>query len=824
MDGRRTWMAIALVSAGMLAFQISLMRVFAYLQGYQFAYLMVSLALLGFGASGTILSLGSNLFERGRAEWIRIAILFASVMMGFSQHLSQLPFLRFDAYLLFNERDQLFRLMAQLAILMLPFLAGAFAIGLYLIGSSDKQGTRYCSTLVGSSVGGLLAIALLDQVEPSRLLAVSGMVSLLGALVLPTGTFNLEPAARTSESSSLQNPSNEKTSFRLSAKSGKSALVALVSGMVLFNVVWPPELISSQFKDRSYFSLLPDARMISEEPDVDGHLEVLHSPSYRYASGLSLSFQGEVEARNVALVNGSVYSHLPSGNPDSSSVFDYSTEKPVFELPVKLENILLLNPHDWEIVDSLSKSGIQSVVVTESHSGVIQYLDSIETRRGIELYHTTARAFLESYAGNRFDLIRFPKAGNIGGSSNLVALQETFEYTVEAYVEAWNQLSDEGLIVTTSSLDHPPRVSLRLLQTYYDVLEAVGIDDSTGHVAALRGWSSISIALSKKPLSAEQLEVFRNACARLQFDPLVLPDLKEEERAQYHELQDSEYFRYVDAIAARDATLDNYVFNIEAATDDRPYVFQFVKLSSLPMLLEAFGGQQTPHLELGLLVLLVTLAIVAGIALVVILAPLVLRNREFRARPSLVVYFLGIGLGYMSFEMSWIHSLNRYLENPAVSAALIISGLLLFSGLGSLVSASLPKSRRIAGLVCGCITCLIALKLPAILLGDWFVEAGMPALRWSLLTGVIGISAFCMGIPFPLGLRVFSRLGKRSLFWAWGLNGFASVISPPLCVLLSMTFSFRWVFGLAALAYLVAGLSLLRAGRQNGSISGVLRL
>jgi hypothetical protein len=67
--------------------------------------------------------------------------------------------------------------------------------------------------------------------------------------------------------------------------------------------------------------------------------------------------------------------------------------------------------------------------------------------------------------------------------------------------------------------------------------------------------------------------------------------------------------------------------------------------------------------------------------------------------------------------------------------------------------------------------------------------------------------AFCMGMPFPLGLASLSGRAAHLVPWAWGINGCASLISAVLATLLAIHFGFSVVIGVAVLLYLVAGLT-----------------
>ena len=78
----------------------------------------------------------------------------------------------------------------------------------------------------------------------------------------------------------------------------------------------------------------------------------------------------------------------------------------------------------------------------------------------------------------------------------------------------------------------------------------------------------------------------------------------------------------------------------------------------------------------------------------------------------------------------------------------------------------------------------------------------------ALALALIAPLAFCMGMPFPLGLTRVARLDPAFVPWAWGLNGCASVVSAAAATLLAMHLGFSatvaiavCLYGLAALAF-----------------------
>jgi hypothetical protein len=79
---------------------------------------------------------------------------------------------------------------------------------------------------------------------------------------------------------------------------------------------------------------------------------------------------------------------------------------------------------------------------------------------------------------------------------------------------------------------------------------------------------------------------------------------------------------------------------------------------------------------------------------------------------------------------------------------------------------------------------------------------------------------FVLGMPFPLGLRVAMQCSSALGAWAWGVNGFFTVIGTVLALMLGMMVGFRMVLFLACACYLVGLLVIRRISSraENGAV------
>jgi hypothetical protein len=250
-----------------------------------------------------------------------------------------------------------------------------------------------------------------------------------------------------------------------------------------------------------------------------------------------------------------------------------------------------------------------------------------------------------------------------------------------------------------------------------------------------------------------------------------------------------------------------YVFDVSPLTNQRPYFAAYIRPRDL---LRFADRLETVQDEWGYLLLWATLGIATAAAVVLVLVPVVFGWRTIFARYpgklGTMVYFLCLGLGYIVVEVGLISHFMRALSNATVSAAVLFTGMLVFSGLGSFASGRwLDTARRTMP--------RIFLAIGAILIGYAFLLdpvldriGTLPyALRIALCLGIIVPPAFLMGMPMPTGMATLARLGKDHMFlWAWGINGCFSVLGAALVPIVSTSFGLPAVVLVGAAAYLAA--------------------
>ena len=792
----RLLLSLGILSAAIIAFQLALMQILSIVQWHHFAYMVISVALLGFGAAGTVLALFRQWLLKRIYVLLPVLMISCGITMSLVIYFSQLSFIRFDSYLLFSDYVHVGRLLLTYLLFIIPFLLGALAIGIIFDRYVAVIGKVYFANLLGSATGGLLLLGLLWFLLPGRLPAIISWLPVIAGIVIIS-------VDRT-------NGRAQKGAGTFKHKVVLPLIAFFASIICVWTIAVPPQLHLSQFKDISKALLLPDAEIKMEKTSPYGPIQAVTSPVLRYAPGLSLKANQPVNASTAVFINGDWLGVVAgSSRPDTSFVLQYTS----FDLPYKMakrKHVLVLQAGTGIEVAHAFSHGAGNIVAIEPNTVLIAALkhelapdnDSLFYQPAVTIRPLEPRIFLSSDTGY-YDLISLPVTGGFGGSAGLYALHEQFLLTKEAFLKMWPRLKEEGVISITAWMDYPSRHPLKLLATLVETLEQLNVRQPHQHIAAIRSWSTISFVVTKSALTEPEIQNARDFCNEWQFDPALLPGVQPEERIRYHQLQDSSFFQSMDKLFSpgKAALYADYDFNVVPATDNRPYFSQFIRWKSLSRLAEYFGNRSIPFFEIGYLLVVITLAQITVVSFVLVLLPLFKRGWKGKSSAGALLYFGGIGLGYMFVEMIFIQHFILYFGNPVYAVTTVITALLLFSGFGSFTAGRFAGKRKALLLVFTTIIVLLfvyAAVLMPLLQHTMQASLVVKLLIVFLLTAPL---AFCMGIPFPAGLSQLAQTDPQKIPWAWGLNGCISVISTALAMLIAVEAGFTMVLLLAAFAY-----------------------
>lgn len=789
--GILTMAAIALLSSALIAYQVAIIQLLSLMQWYHYANMVISVALLGFGAAGSLLSLKREWLLQHSNRLLPLLMIGCGITMITAVELSGSGFARFDSYLLFIGAWQWLRLLINYTLFFIPFFLGALALGIVFTKHVAEIGKIYFSNLAGSGIGALLGAFLAGYFFPASLPMVAALMAIMAVLFL------------------LQKKDRWLT----------IATIFSITVFIFYRLDKPTVTRLSEYKSLSKTLNLPGARILIQRPGAYGLVQVVSADALRYAPGLSLAFDKNVPVKKVIFNNGDWFGPVDSWDPaDIFHLLDYTTMMLPYVLK-KRNNILVLNAGTGLNISHALWNKASHIDAVEPHRTVAKLLlnelaadnDSLFYQPQIKMHITEPRSFL-SLTNKKYDLVQLPLIGAFGGGVGLYAMREEYGLTKETFLKMWNLLEDDGVISITTWMDYPFRNPLKITATLAETLEEAGITQHRSHITAVRSWATVTYLLKKSVFTDADTAAIRKFCAGYFFDPLLLPGLKQEERMIHNGISDSSFFVYTDELLTgnRKFFYEEYGFNIKPATDDKPYFSQFFRRKSFPHLSNVFGSQNVSFIELGWLISVITFLQITLMALLLILLPLFkLRRVSSGSKKNWTLfYFSGLGIGYMFFEIVLIQKFILFFGNPVYASAIVICVMLLASGAGSYYSSRLlpaPKvMRRILLLV---FLFLLVYTFGLHLLLQQI--ASLPDL-FKLITSmlIIACPAFLMGMPFPLGLRAQSVIEEKNIPWAWGINGCMSVISAALATLLTVETGFSTVIMMAAICYAVSMMSI----------------
>jgi hypothetical protein len=339
-----------------------------------------------------------------------------------------------------------------------------------------------------------------------------------------------------------------------------------------------------------------------------------------------------------------------------------------------------------------------------------------------------------------------------------------------------------------------------------EALLAHGANQPARHLLALRSLQQAVVFLSPEPFSQEDLDAARRFSRLHSFDLVWLPDLRSEEANRYNALNQPLFYETARAILTGKGSIPPAasLYSLRPATDPHPYFWHSMKWSTLPDALHTLGRQGLMLFDWGMLVMAATLLVAAFLGAVLILLPLgrIPKTSPPYTRLRILLYFTALGLAYLSLEMAVFQRSTLLLGHAVVAAVVVFSVFLIGSGLGSL-SAPAGSSRgislRVFLPIAGGIIFAAVILWPV---GTRLWSLAGPIQILSILAALAPLT-WAMGRPLPWGLRQLDS-HRSAIPWAWGINGFASVVASPLAVLLSVQFSQPVTWTAAALCYLAA--------------------
>ena len=778
----KVFLVIFLSSFSTLAYEIVLTRVFSISLWYHFAFMMVSIAMLGLGASGTMLTLfprlrhPTHLGSYGLALGVSIS---ASTIVA-----NRIPF---DPVTLSWSGFQIIFIGLYYVVLAIPFFMTGLIVVTALSSLSQQSGLVYGVDLLGAGIGSLGVLELMTLVSPERLVFILSMVALIACVVLSRRILRILALV----------------------------LILLNLGMLILL----PEFVQlrmSPYKGLQVALRYPGAERLGTYDSPFSRIDFFRSPAVRFAPGLNLTYLEPLpEQIGFSIDGGEINAITSPRDPASMDFLSYLPAALPYELG-KRDDVLILDPQGGLHVLLAEHYGARNIDKVESTPFLIETIaKEVGTFSGgiysKQTWSGLGRSWLRSKR-RRFDLIDISFMRAIPSGS--FGISEDYRFTVEAFKTYLQSLKPDGLLSINLFILPPTRTEWRLLATLVTAMEGLGLGEAECRIAAIRSWGSLCIVAKRTPLSPEEVEAIREFSRKRKFDLVHCPGVKEEETNIHVRMTSNEYFdgfRNLLNPDTRRSFIQSYLFDIEPVYDQNPFFNYYLKLENLPQIYHRMGEKWQFFIEEGYL-LPAAFVQVLLLSSLLILLPALFGKKEvsgvcptcslgFARQMKVLSLFACLGIGFMFVEIALIQQMILPLEFPSYAVATVLTSLLLGSGMGSLLSHWVHHflSRWVAAAIAGLIV-LTSIVLP--IFSEMISTCSLP-LRIFFVFFMLFALGLPMGIPFPLALKTLGESHGRLIPWAWAVNGCFSVLAPLLAIMLAMALGFQMVLWAGAGAYLL---------------------
>ncbi|MEW6673423.1 MAG: hypothetical protein AB1427_17115 [Thermodesulfobacteriota bacterium] len=783
-------LSVFMLSLSSISFEILLARIFSISQWNHLSFMVISIALFGFAASGVVSQLVDIYQKLKLTRWssdraISLCIILYAVSVVLSLlGLNRIPL---DYFRLTLEAAQIGYLLLSYVLASLPFFFTGLVVFIAYASAPQQSGIVYFVSMAGSALGAVAPAMLLPFWSEGFLVVFAGTAPLFVFLPAALKTIWRILFGR-------RRSSNEK--FVLLAfgvcMSGISALLFTPGGNSLVSIRPSP------YKALSQALQFPDTRIRETRTGIHGRIDHVNSRFFRFAPGLSLKFQGRLPPQSALFKDGdspfALY-HLYSSK--DADFVKYTIGYVGYELNPIDEKVLIIQAGGGMGILCAIASGKQDIRVVEQDPHIA---DLVRRNYNLTVINQNHRAYL-GQVQQRFGIIQIENWGNsLPGSA---ALNQEYFFTVEAITSYLEHLTENGVVIVARKLLLPPADDLRIWAAAYESLRASGAQKPEMHLAVLRNWDTVVFIISARPFTGTKpIEDF---ALNKNFDMVYIPGIREDMANRFSIFEQPYHYLEIRRLAEAYQTgkekgfFASYPLDIAPQTDQRPFQSSFLKWARLDEFYKSTGSRFDALFISGEMVAAAVLIEAIAIALALLLLPRMIAPKNSHGAPIMqTLYFLLIGAGFMLVEIYFIKVFVFLYVNPIISLTVVLSGILVYSGVGGYFSRNMGPKRLKYGMTA------LMLTLAGLLLGmdhltHWSLS--LPDYgRYGLVFFLLLAPSILMGMPFSVGIRLLPQNSYQRAN-AWAINGCASVISAIVAVQIALGMGLPAILACAILAY-----------------------
>lgn len=751
---RLLFAGIFLIALSGLVLEVSITRIFSAAIWYHFAFVAVSVALVGLGASGLVVQ---HRVKKLKGKWAENLTIYSAWGIAI--------FIPITLFVMHALASQVIYLPLFMILFSVPFFLVGIIISAAFNAFASVAGRLYAADLIGASAGALLVVLFLVLTGGEGATLIVGLIAAIG------GTIFSRIAKNT-----------KKTVVSLMFVAFALSLIFLNHATQIFAIPTDP---TAQKDLPIYLREHPGSKIVKTEWNSFSRIDVVEGGA-----------GGEGLVAKV-FIDGGAGTNIISWDGKTESRQELSTWMQY--LPFKMmqdPKVLVIGSGGGRDVVASLVSGSKDVTSVEINPIIYETVKSYGDRAGNVYSHEYVRSYVDegrsfiTRSSEKYDIIYVPFVDTWASvSSGGLSVSENFLYTLQGFQQYYDHLTDTGKIVTVRWLIDAPR----FISTYAKLLEQNGIpqDQLDRHLIMVTSDSytqdpSVTMVIfSKSPFTDEEIRFFSQSFSQYGYKPILVPG----------QIMREPYSALLNGQINLDQFYNMFETKVYPVTDDNPYFLSFEK--PLPGVVE------------------VLLYASVGIVAIFLLVPFAWmkrrREEEVGTKKSeigiatMIPYFAALGMGFILIELALLQKLILLMGNPTMTFALLLFTLLISSGAGSLLSARIAKNNMknlvfIIGGIAG-LGILYFLFLPPII---YSTIAEPIEAKAAVSIAILAPIGFLMGMPLPTGMRLLKVHRPDYIPWMWAVNGAFSVLGAVLAIALGIMYGSSLAMILGILIYLIA--------------------
>ncbi|HEX2169047.1 MAG TPA: hypothetical protein VHF65_01990 [Nitrososphaera sp.] len=753
---------IFLIALSGLVLEVSITRIFSAAIWYHFAFVAVSVALVGLGASGLVVQ---HRVTKLKGKWAENLTIYSAWGITI--------FIPITLFVMHALASQVIYLPLYMVLFSVPFFLIGIIISAAFNAFASVAGRLYAADLIGASVGALLVVLFLVLTGGEGSTLIVGLIAAVSSTLFARITRN-----------------TRKTIASVIFVGFAISLILLNHATQIFAIPTDP---TAQKDLPIYLREHPGSKIIKTEWNSFSRIDVVEG------GGGSEGLVAKV------FIDGGAGTNIISWDGNTESRQELSTWMQY--LPFKMmqdPKVLVIGSGGGRDVVASLVSGSKDVTSVEINPIIYETVKSYGDRAGNVYSHQYVRSYVDegrsfiTRSSEKYDIIYVPFVDTWASvSSGGLSVSENFLYTLEGFQQYYDHLSERGKIVTVRWLIDAPR----FISTYAELLEQNGIPQDQLHRHLIMVTSDsytqdpsvTMVVFSKTPFTDEEISFLSQSFSQYDYKPILVPG--QVMREPYT------------ALLSGDITLDQFygqfATKVYPVTDDNPYFLSFEK--PLPPAVEILLYASIGIVAIFVLIPFVWIRRIKAVAAGHQEEGHINTKRSEIGIATVIPYFAALGVGFILIELALLQKLILLMGNPTMTFALLLFTILISSGGGSLVSSRIAKNNMrnlvfVIGGIAG-LGMLYVFLVPSII---YSALAEPLEIKAAVSVGILAPIGFLMGMPLPTGMRLLKVHRPDFIPWMWAINGAFSVLGAVLAIALGIMYGSSFAMILGALVYLIA--------------------